>query len=191
MEQKAVIAANAGWIEKNIRDFRGSPVGRISDGWMLITAGDTAKGAGNWNAMTAAWGAFGELWGRDAVTVYVRPTRRTFEFMNANTLFTLSFFDEKYRKALALCGEKSGRDCDKAAETGLTPIVFGDGVAGGGVAGAVAFKEASEIIVCRKLYTHDFDPAKFLDPAIDAECYPQKDYHRLFVGEILTLLTAG
>jgi flavin reductase (DIM6/NTAB) family NADH-FMN oxidoreductase RutF len=188
MEQKAVIPSGDGWLEQNIRNFRGSPVGRISDEWMLITAGNTAEGAGNWNTMTASWGAFGELWGRDAVTVYVRPGRRTFTFMNANALFTLSFFDQKYRKALAFCGDKSGRDYDKAAETGLNPIVFGDGVAGGRAAGAVAFKEASEIIICRKLYTHDFDPAQFLDPAIERN-YPRKDYHRLFVGEILTLLT--
>jgi flavin reductase (DIM6/NTAB) family NADH-FMN oxidoreductase RutF len=155
---------------------------------MLISAGNTAGGAGNWNTMTASWGALGELWGRDVATIYVRPGRRTVEFLNANPLFTLSFFDQKYHQALAFCGDKSGRDYDKAAETGLTPIVFDGSVAGGRVAGAVAFREASEIIICRKLYTHDFDPAQFLDPGIEKECYPQKDYHRLFVGEILTLL---
>jgi flavin reductase (DIM6/NTAB) family NADH-FMN oxidoreductase RutF len=96
MEQKAVVAADTGWAERNIRDFRGSPVGRICDEWMLISAGNTAGGAGNWNTMTASWGALGELWGRDVATIYVRPGRRTVEFLNANPLFTLSFFDQKY-----------------------------------------------------------------------------------------------
>ena len=189
MKQKTLITADGKWIEKNIRDFDGSTVGRISDGWMLITAGNTAAGEGNWNTMTASWGGLGELWGRDVAFMFIRPTRYTRAFADAASLFTLSFFDEKYRKALAFCGEKSGRDCDKAAGAGLTPIVFGGGVAGGRAEGAAAFNEASEIIICRKLYTHDFDPAQFLDPAIEQN-YPQKDYHRMYVGEVLTLLTA-
>jgi flavin reductase (DIM6/NTAB) family NADH-FMN oxidoreductase RutF len=134
--------------------------------------------------MTASWGGLGELWGKDVAFMFIRPTRHTRGFADAAPLFTLSFFDEQYRKALAFCGEKSGRDHDKAAETGLTPIVFDTGIA----AGAAAFKEAREIIVCKKIYTHDFDPARFLDPSIDAACYPKKDYHRMYIGEALTLL---
>lgn len=189
MEQKAVIAADADWVEKSVRDFRGSVVRRIGEEWMLITAGDTAACAGNWSTMTASWGGLGELWGKDAAFMFIRPTRRTRAFTDANPLFTLSFFDKKYHPALAFCGEKSGRDCDKAAETGLTPIVFNDHIAGGRAAGAVAFKEAGEIIICRKIYTHDFDPAQFLDSSIE-KMYPHKDYHRMYIGEALTLLTA-
>jgi flavin reductase (DIM6/NTAB) family NADH-FMN oxidoreductase RutF len=186
MKQKALVPAGGDWTEKNIREFPGSPVKKIGDEWMLITAGGTAEG--DWNTMTASWGGLGVLWSRDVAFAFIRPGRRTRSFADANPLFTLSFFDAKYRKALAFCGEKSGRDFDKASETGLTPIVFDEKFAGGGAAGAIAFAEASEIIVCRKLYTHDFDPAKMLDPAIDRECYPQKDYHRMYVGEALTLL---
>jgi flavin reductase (DIM6/NTAB) family NADH-FMN oxidoreductase RutF len=132
--------------------------------------------------MTASWGGLGVLWGRDVALVYVRPTRHTFGFMNANPLFSLSFFGKSCHKALEICGAKSGRDIDKAAATGLSPIVFGSGRARGGV----GFREASEVLVCRKLYAHDFDPAQFLDPSIE-DLYPQKDYHRLYVGEILSL----
>jgi flavin reductase (DIM6/NTAB) family NADH-FMN oxidoreductase RutF len=114
--------------------------------------------------------------------VFVRPVRHTFDFFNANTLFSLSFFDPPFHKALEICGAASGRDTDKAAKAGLSPIVFG----GGEGAGAIGFQEAREIIICRKLYTHDFDPAGFLDPAIES-IYPQRDYHRMFIGEILAL----
>jgi flavin reductase (DIM6/NTAB) family NADH-FMN oxidoreductase RutF len=118
----------------------------------------------------------------------IRPQRHTRGFADANPLFTLSFFDKKHRGALSFCGEKSGRDYDKAAETGLTPIVFGSNIAGGRADGAVAFKEATDIIVCRKIYTHDIDPANFLDSGI-ADNYPKNDYHRMYVGEVLALLT--
>ena len=190
MEQKAVIPADNSWIEKNIRDFRGSPFQRIGEDWALITAGSTGGGAGNWNTMTVSWGCMGVLWNKDVVTVFVRPHRYTLEFVDANSLFTLSFFDKKHRKALAFCGDKSGRDYNKAAEAGLTPVVFDQRISGGSAAGAVGFREASEIIVCRKIYAHELDPTKMLDPAIEKENYPQKDFHRFFVGEILTLLTA-
>jgi flavin reductase (DIM6/NTAB) family NADH-FMN oxidoreductase RutF len=189
MEQKAVIPVDTGWVEKSVRELHGSPVQRIDDEWMLITAGNAAVGPGNWNTMTASWGALGELWNKDVAFIFIRPGRYTRAFVDDNPLFTLSFFGEKYHNALTFCGEKSGRDYDKAAETGLTPIVFGGGIAGGKIAGAIAFQEASEIIVCRKIYAQDIDPACFIDPSITGN-YPQKDYHRMYVGETLTLLVA-
>jgi flavin reductase (DIM6/NTAB) family NADH-FMN oxidoreductase RutF len=101
--------------------------------------------------------------------------------MNGAGQFSLSFFDEEYRSALEFCGANSGRDYDKAEKTGLHPVYFRDGTLG--------FAEAQDVLSCRKLYTHDFDPAGFLDPAIDKDCYPDKDYHRLFIGEITAYRT--
>ena len=143
--------------------------------WMLVTAGTPVR----WNTMTASWGGLGVLWNRPVAFAFVRPTRYTYEFMEASERFTLSFFPKKYRKALIFCGSKSGRDCDKAKETGLEPVSpFKD---------AVTFKQAWLALVCRKLYTTDLDPARFLDPKID-ENYPKKDYHRVYIGEITRCL---
>jgi flavin reductase (DIM6/NTAB) family NADH-FMN oxidoreductase RutF len=185
MKQTECVAADKNWTEKNIRDFRGSPTGRIADEWMLVTAADSS---GAWNTMTASWGGFGELWGRDVAFMFIRPTRYTLEFADKAEFFTLSFFGGKHQKALDFCGSKSGKDFNKAAETGLSPIVFGKDAAGGKINGAVGFAQASEIIVCKKLYTHDFDPSRFLDPSIDGECYPEKDYHRMFIGKITAMM---
>jgi flavin reductase (DIM6/NTAB) family NADH-FMN oxidoreductase RutF len=179
MKQTAVIPADESWVEKDIREFREAPARRIGDEWMLISAGDVSGDRSNWNTMTAAWGGLGVLWGRNVAFMFIRPVRHTFSFANANPLFTLSFFDKSSRNALEIAGSKSGRDIDKAAACALTPIVFADG--------ALAFKEAAEIIVCKKLYTHDFDPAGFLDPLIDSECYPARDYHRMFIGEVISV----
>jgi flavin reductase (DIM6/NTAB) family NADH-FMN oxidoreductase RutF len=183
MKQTAVIPADESWVEKDIREFAGAPAKRIGDEWMLISAGDVSGDKGGWNTMTASWGGLGVLWGRNVAFMFIRPARRTFSFADANPLFTLSFFDKAHHGALEIAGTKSGRDIDKAAACALTPIVFSGGVIGG----AVAFKEAAEIIICKKLYTHDFDPAGFLDPSIDPACYPAKDYHRMFIGEIVSV----
>jgi flavin reductase (DIM6/NTAB) family NADH-FMN oxidoreductase RutF len=183
MKQTEVIPADESWAEKDIREFSGAPAKRIGDEWMLISAGDVSTHKGNWNTMTASWGGLGVLWGKNVAFVFIRPTRHTFSFANANSLFTLSFFDESHHRALEIAGAKSGRDIDKAAGGALTPIVF----TGGAADGAVAFKEAGEVVVCKKLYTHDFDPAAFLDPSIDSACYPAKDYHRMFIGGIVSV----
>jgi flavin reductase (DIM6/NTAB) family NADH-FMN oxidoreductase RutF len=184
MKQKQLSPAGNEWRELPIRDFQGSPSERIGQGWMLITAGD-GRPEGDWNTMTASWGGLGTLWGREVAFMFIRPSRRTFEFANDNELFTLSFFDEAYRGALNFIGSKSGRDYDKAAETGLSPLVF-DGIAKGRA--AIGFTEAESIIVCRKLYTHDFDPKKFLDAPLIEKAYNGRDYHRMYIGEILTVL---
>jgi flavin reductase (DIM6/NTAB) family NADH-FMN oxidoreductase RutF len=193
MKQKQVIPVRdiggAVWREQHIREFSGSPSNRIGSGWMLITAGDALPDSGDWNTMTASWGGLGVLWGRDVAFMFIRPSRRTFGFANDNPLFTLSFFDEDKRPALNFCGKESGRDCDKAAGAGLTPVVFGSDIAGGKAAGAVSFQEARDIIICRKLYTHDFDPAAFLDKPSIEKSYNGKDYHRMYIGEILALLS--
>jgi flavin reductase (DIM6/NTAB) family NADH-FMN oxidoreductase RutF len=189
MKQKQLSPAGNNWRELPIQDFRGSPSDRIGRGWMLITAGDAkAGGGGDWNTMTASWGGLGVLWGRDVAFMFIRPSRRTFEFANSNELFTLSFFDESYREALNFIGSNSGRDYDKAAKTGLNPLVFEGGIAKGRAAGAIGFEEAANIIICRKLYTHDFDPRQFLDAPLIEKAYNGKDYHRMYVGEILTVL---
>ncbi|MDR3276657.1 MAG: flavin reductase family protein [Treponema sp.] len=186
MKQQAAVPAGREWIEQDIRAFRGTPFERIGDQWILISAGDISAGQGNWNTMTASWGGLGVLWGKNVAQVYVRPGRHSFAFFNQSSLFSLAFFDKQYHKALEVCGTKSGRDTDKAAAAGLSPLCFGGlrSVAGSPVAGGVGFAEASELLFCRKLYTHDIDPAHFLDPQIEAN-YPDKDYHRLFIGEIV------
>jgi flavin reductase (DIM6/NTAB) family NADH-FMN oxidoreductase RutF len=184
LKQKEVVPAGGGWLTKNIAEFPGSPGQRIGAEWMLITAGDLTQGGGNWNTMTASWGGLGTLWSRDVAFMFIRPSRHTFGFANQSPVFTLSFFGGAHHEALVFCGEKSGRDTDKAGETGLTPIVFDETVEGAEGASVIGFQEAREIIICRKLYTHDFDPARFLDPPSIEKAYQGKDYHRLFIGEI-------
>jgi len=147
-----------------------NPFKLIGTDWMLITAGTPDA----FNTMTASWGGLGVLWERKVATCYVRPTRFTFEFVERSSYFTLSFFEEQYRKALTYCGTHSGRNSDKIREAGLTPVKE---------KGLIYFQEARLVLACRKMYAQDIDPGRFLDPTIN-DMYPQKDYHRMYIGEI-------
>ena len=145
--------------------------------WFLLTAGNYETG--HFNTMTVAWGYFGIMWGMPAAAVVVRPTRYTFEFINKYDTFTLSSFDKKYKKDLLLLGTESGRDGDKIAKTNLN-------ITASKKVSAPYFKEAKLVLECRKIYWDDFKPENFLDKSID-EKYPEKDYHRIFYGEILEI----
>ena len=162
-------------------EFQVQPFSLLSRQWLVLTSGDI--GTGKYNSMTVGWGSFGVMWNRPFVQVVVRPTRYTFEFMNRCTTFTLCALGKKYREALQILGTRSGRDGNKIAETGLTPIPSARVEAPG-------FAEAQLIIELRKMYWDDFKPEQFLNPAIE-ENYPQKDYHRVFYGEILAIFGTG
>ena len=152
-----------------------NPFSMIGKQWMLVTAGDQNK----INTMTASWGGVGVMWGKNVAVTVIRPQRYTLEFVESHDLFTLSFLPEQYRPALNLCGSKSGRDLDKIAAAGLTPAFE---------QGAPYFEEASLVLVCRKLYVSDVKKENFLDENLIDRWYPNSDFHRMFVGEIVHVL---
>ena len=147
----------------------------IGDRWMLITAGT----ADRCNTMTASWGGLGVIWGAPAATCYIRPQRYTKEFVDREEYFTLAFFGEEYRPALSLCGSKSGRDVDKVKECGFTVK--------SAACGAPYFEEAGVVLVCRKRFAQDMDPEN-MPREIKDKWYPQRDYHTLYIGEIVEVL---
>lgn len=151
-----------------------NPFKLIGHDWMLITSGTPD----NFNTMTASWGGMGFLWGKNVCFIFVRPSRYTYEFMEKNETFSLSFLTEEWRNALNICGKKSGRDIDKAKETGIKPIHGSNQTTG--------FEQARLIIECKKMYFHDLNPGQFLDSSIERN-YNGADYHRMYVGEILSV----
>lgn len=148
---------------------------RFDNRWWILTAGDFAQG--RFNGMTVSWGSLGVLWDRPFVQVFVRLSRHTFRFMEDFPTFTLCGFGETYRSALETMGSLSGRDHDKAAVAGLTPVAAER-------VSAPAYAEAEVIIECRTIYADDLKPERFLDPSIEQN-YPRKDYHRFYYGEVL------
>ena len=160
-----------------------NPMTLIGREWMLITAGNEHRG---YNTMTAAWGHLGAIWdlpGRKGhlptACIYVRPQRYTKEFVDREQLFTLSFFDEIWKKQLGYLGTVSGRDENKIEKAGLSPVFAED---------TTYFAQARLVLVCRKLYQANLKEENFTDPDIVERNYPQRDFHTMYIGEIVKVL---
>lgn len=155
-----------------------SAVSLIRDRWPLLAAGSID----DFNFMTVNWGMIGEIWYKDAMTVYVRKSRHTFGYMNSNDLFSVSILKEGYEKALSIAGSKSGRDLDKVKETGLTPIEI-DGVP--------TFEEAEYVFVLKRMFKGDLPSEGIEDEAIRSKAYPDGDEHVMYIAEIKGLYTSN
>lgn len=142
---------------------------------LLLTAGTVD----NCNTMAVGWGALGSLWSKPACTLYVRPTRHTYQFCEREEYFSLCQLPESMQDKMNYCGTVSGRDADKFKETGLHVIE--------GPFGVPLIAEAKLALVCKKIWVTDMTPDQFQDPATDGEFYPLKDYHRVYTGQVLEM----
>ena len=150
----------------------------FSEDWALATAGDSLN---DYNTLTIGWGSMGTLWGgRSIITVYVSPARYTYEYLEKSDTFTVSFFGESYKKALAYLGSHSGRDEDKVAASGLTPVLSEPGI---------TFKEAKLTFVCKKIYADAFDGDRAPED-IKERLYTKIPAHHFYIGEIIKVLEA-
>lgn len=148
----------------------------IGSKWMLIAAGDQEKS----NMMTASWGGLGVLFNKNVSFIFVRDHRYTYQFTEKEDYYTLTFFNKEYKDALNFCGVKSGRDFDKAKETGLTTVLDSTG--------APYFEEAQMVLVCKKVYQEFLQEDSFIDKSLIDLNYAKKDFHKLYIGEIVKVL---
>jgi flavin reductase (DIM6/NTAB) family NADH-FMN oxidoreductase RutF len=144
-----------------------------------LAKGLAAEKEGRVNTMTASWGGLGVIWSRNVAYVVIRPQRYTKEFIDASDTLSLSFYDEAYRNKLNYLGAVSGRDEDKIAKAGLTRV---------DCEGVPYFDEANLVLICRKLYAQELKPECFIDKSLDGKYYPDKDYHTMFIVEIVKAL---
>ncbi len=142
--------------------------------WALLTAGDEES----FNTMTISWGGLGTLWSKPVAFVFVRTSRYTHEFMDANEYFTVSFYPEEYRQVLGVLGSKSGRDMDKMKGSGLTAKKAGD---------SMTFEEAEVTILCRKLFMQKLDEANMPADVVKS-FYEGQASHDMYIGEVVEIL---
>ena len=159
-----------------IEEFNSNIFQILDKNWMLLSGGDYEEK--RYNFMTISWGLMGTMWFKPVVMVGLRPQRYTLEFIEQFDSFTLSAFAEEQRQALAFCGANSGRDCDKVAASGLTPEAAVK-------VAAPTFREAELVIECKKLYHDNLKAKNFNDKSILAKCYPERDLHNIFIGEVV------
>lgn len=142
--------------------------------WALVTAGTVQ----DHNSMTISWGGVGCLWGKPIATVYIRPNRHTYGYFEQNEMFTISFYPEDRKKALGIMGSRSGRDCDKDKEAGLTAVPCGD---------TVTYAEARRTLLCRKLFAQDMNVENFT-PEVVRKFYGTEPAHKMYIGEIVEII---
>lgn len=129
------------------------------------------------NPMTIGWATLGVIWGKPIMTVLVRPSRHSFFLINSHDEFVVSVPPPEMGKQLALCGTRSGRDCDKFAECAFTRE---DGV-------RVKVAHIAECLLhyeCRIVHKNNVDSTR-LDASLSQQYYPGGDFHTIYYGEIM------
>lgn len=159
-----------------LEEYKANSFTKFGIDWALLTAGVE----GDFNTMTIGWGGFGTIWNKPAAFLLVKPNRYTFEFISRHDEITVSFYDDKYRKALGIFGSVSGREVNKAEATGFTPKVLEHGV---------TYEEAAETVVCQKLFMQQLDIEKFPDLAAPFYSRPgEAQAHYLIIAEVKEVL---
>jgi len=60
-----------------MKEYTTKPFECFDKDWALVTAGNME----DYNTMTISWGSMGTLWSKPIVTIYVKPIRYTYQFL--------------------------------------------------------------------------------------------------------------
>ena len=164
-----------GYTKISPADIDGNIIQRLGEEWMLITSGTPES----YNTMTASWGGMGIIWGAPVSFITVRNTRYTYGFLQKNDIYTLTFFGGAEKEAMGYLGSHSGRDGDKVAQTGLTPMET--------PLGSMSFEQATMILECRKIFEDKLDPKSIFDDEMAKTYLGTTEHHVLFFGEIVNV----
>jgi len=157
----------------NIADYLGTAYHKANHGGVLISVmGNDGKP----NAMTISWWLFGPFYhDNDMSVIAVTPLRYTYKLLEEGGEFVVVVPSDEMADAVTFCGEKSGRDYDKFAETGLVPVESYH-VRPPSVEGAILNIE------CR-VYHKERPPHMILTP--EHRESPIPDQHTIYFGEVL------
>ena len=146
---------------------------RLTKGAFLNVSHD-----GQDNTMTIGWGSLGYIWRKPIIMVMVRYSRHTYRMLDEAGEFTVSIpFGEAFKKELAFCGTKSGKDTNKFEGCNL--------------ASTRAHKVNAPLIEgcdlhyeCKVVYKQAMEPG-MIPREHDDKFYKNNDFHVLFYGEIV------
>ncbi|MFW6287332.1 MAG: flavin reductase family protein [bacterium] len=159
-------------IEVNYNDYANYVVKNISNGAFL-----TVKKEDIINTMTIGWGSIGIIWGKPILMVMVRKSRYTYELLDDNTEFTVSFPAlNELKKELMFCGSNSGRDTDKFKECNLNLIDSKE-------INTPVIPEAKLHLECKIVFKQDMNENNLLEE-FNNKWYPESNYHTMYYAEI-------
>ena len=144
-------------------------------GLLLVTADATGKP----NVMTIGWALLGNVWSKPILTVFVRPSRYTFEVLDPTGEFTVNVPPPEMADTVDFCGTESGRTHDKFAERGLTAVP-------GRHVKCPIIDECLLHYECRVVHKNDVI-RDTVAADIVSRYYARHDFHRVFFGEILAV----
>ena len=147
---------------------------KLKDPGLLLVG---AKKNGKRNVMTIGWGFVGVMWRLKVFVVLVRPSRFTHEFVEDGGEFTVNVPDEGMEKAVAYCGEVSGREHNKFKESKLH-LVKGKKVK------VPVIKECRIHYECRVIHKLKLN-SRLVPDKVKKRFYPKKNFHTVYFGEIL------
>ena len=87
---------------------------------VLVSCADAAD-PGKKNMLTIAWAGVVNS-EPPMVSISVRPERYSYDMIKASGEFVVNLVDENLSRATDFCGVRSGKDTDKAKETGLAYV---------------------------------------------------------------------
>ena len=132
---------------------------------------------GKINVMTIGWAMVGVVWGKQMMTVFVRPQRFTHELIENAVSFSVCVPGAgKMKEELIFCGTSSGKMVDKIKQCDFS-LVQG--------------KHKDNVLIddCKLFYECEIvEKAKMLPETLSKEIteefYPNKDFHSIYFGEI-------
>ncbi|MBE5773114.1 MAG: flavin reductase family protein [Clostridiales bacterium] len=161
----------------NYQDALALTTEKLAHGGIFLTVkGETP------NTMTIGWATIGHIWNRPVFMVLVRPQRHTYEMLKKAGEFTVSVPTKNpLLKELAFAGTKSGRDLNKFDGHGIT-------AAKGQTIETPVIEECGLHFECKVVLTQDMTGER-MDTALMDRCYPERDFHTMFFGEIVDCYT--
>jgi flavin reductase (DIM6/NTAB) family NADH-FMN oxidoreductase RutF len=145
---------------------------RLASGGLLLAS---TLQDGRSNVMTIGWASVGVIWGLPVMVVLVRPSRHTYQFIEASKVFTVNVPTPEMRKYVSLCGTRSGRDVDKLAKVSTSM---------GQKVNCVTLDDCPLVYECQVVHWNDVQPGNLL-PDVLNRAYRQGDFHRLYYGQIM------
>ena len=162
------------WVPIDPMEINMNPVANFAKDWMALCVGKEK----DYNAMTIAWGAIGELWGKPVLMVFVSSDRYTKQMLDGSATFSVVGFPEtkSCKDALIYIGSHSHRDePDKCSNAGLH-VEFT-------ALGNPVFTEGDLAIECKKLYSDAFK-LDLIPEDIRENMYSEMGVHSFYIGEI-------